>query len=109
MRATVGRRPRLDHLLATRDSFLATPADVRLAFFRAMRSMDLRADLGSVAVRTTVVMGRRDLMTPPRLSRLIATTVPGARLVEVADAGHMLPLEEPDLLTDLIAEASGGS
>jgi non-heme chloroperoxidase len=109
MRATAGRRPRLEHLTATRDSFLATPADVRLAFFRAMRVMDLRPGLGSVGVRTTVVLGRRDLMTPPRLSRLIATTVPGARLVEIPDAGHMLPLEEPDLLTDLIAEAHGGS
>jgi non-heme chloroperoxidase len=108
MRAVVGRRPRLEHLLATRDSFLATPGDVRLAFFRAMQVMDLRADLASVAVRTIVVFGRRDLMTPPRVGRLIATTVPGARLVEIPGAGHMLPLEEPDLLTDLIAEAHGG-
>jgi non-heme chloroperoxidase len=108
VRATAGRRPHLEHLLATRDSFLATPASVRLAFFRAMQVMDLRAGLASVSVPTIVVLGRRDLMTPPRVGRLVAATVPGARLVEIPDAGHMLPLEEPDLLTDLIAEAHGG-
>ena len=108
-RAAVGRRPRLGHLVATRDAFLTTPADVRLAFFRAMQAMDLVSGLASVAVPVTVVQGRRDLVTPPRLGRVIATTVPGARLVEVPGAGHLLPFEEPDLLTDLIAEAHGGS
>jgi pimeloyl-ACP methyl ester carboxylesterase len=109
LRASVGRRPRLGHLLATRDCFVATPAEVRLAFFRAMQSMDLRAGLASVRVPTTVVVGRRDLLTRPRLGRVIATTVSGARLVEIPDAGHLLPFEEPDLIADLIAEAHGGS
>jgi pimeloyl-ACP methyl ester carboxylesterase len=109
LRATAGRRPRLGHLLATRDCFVATPPEVRLAFFRAMQSMDLRAGLASVRVPTTVVVGRRDLMTRPCLGRIIATSVSGARLVEVPDAGHMLPFEEPDLIADLIAEAHGGS
>jgi pimeloyl-ACP methyl ester carboxylesterase len=31
--------------------------------------------------------------------------VPGARLVEVPGAGHMLPFEEPDLLAELIVSA----
>jgi non-heme chloroperoxidase len=109
VRAAVGRRPRLGHLVATRDTFLATPADVRLVFFRAMQTMDLLAGLASVTVPVTVVHGRRDVMTPPRLGRVIAAAVPGARLVEIPGAGHMLPFEEPDLLTDLIAEAHGGS
>jgi pimeloyl-ACP methyl ester carboxylesterase len=50
-----------------------------------------------------VVVGTRDLLTPPRLGRGIAAAVPGARLVEVPGAGHMLPYEEPDLLADIIA------
>jgi len=31
--------------------------------------------------------------------------VPGARLVEVPGAGHMLPYEEPDLLAEIIVSA----
>jgi pimeloyl-ACP methyl ester carboxylesterase len=53
-----------------------------------------------------VVVGSRDLLTPPRLGRAIAAAIPGARLVEVPGAGHMLPYEEPDLLTALILEAA---
>jgi pimeloyl-ACP methyl ester carboxylesterase len=103
VRVAVGREPRLAHLVSTRDAFVAMPAADRLAFLRAISAMDLTSGLAGVAVPTTVVVGRRDLLTPPELGRAIARSVPGARLVEVPDGGHMLPLEAPDLLADLIA------
>lgn len=106
MRATVGRNPRIGHLAATRDAFLATAPDVRLTFFAAISAMDLRSALGSVTVPTTVVVGSRDLLTPPAQARVIAAAIPGARLVTVPGAGHMLPFEDPDVLADLIEEAS---
>jgi pimeloyl-ACP methyl ester carboxylesterase len=105
MRPCVGRRPCLAHLVATRDAFVATPATIRQAVLRSIRALDLRAQLPALSVPTTVVVGGRDRLTPPRLGRTVAKAVPGARLVEVADAGHMLPLEAPDLLADLIAAA----
>ncbi|MGH8998163.1 MAG: alpha/beta fold hydrolase, partial [Acidimicrobiia bacterium] len=101
----VGRRPRRAHLRAARDAYLATPPDVRVVFYRAMRNLALTDRLGSVAVPTTVVVGTRDRLTRPRLSRLIASGIPGARLVEAPGAGHLLPYEEPDLLADLISNA----
>lgn len=103
MRRCVGRRPCLAHMVATRDAFVATPAITRAAVLRSIRALDLRAQLASVSVPTTVVVGGRDRLTPSRFGRTIARAVPGARLVEVADAGHMLPLEAPDILADLIA------
>ncbi|MCA1846470.1 MAG: alpha/beta hydrolase, partial [Actinobacteria bacterium] len=90
-RGTVGRHPRQAHLVATRDAFLSLPTDVRLQFLIALQAMDFRAGLAGVAVPTTVVVGGRDLLTPPRLGRALATAIPGARLVEVPGAGHMLP------------------
>jgi pimeloyl-ACP methyl ester carboxylesterase len=110
-RGSVGRHPRQAHLVATRDAFLSLPTDVRLQFLTALQGMDLRAGLARMAVPTTVVVGRRDLLTPPRLGRAIAAAVPGARLVEVPGAGHMLPYEEPDLLAEIIlaAAATGGA
>ena len=35
-------------------------------------------------------------------------TVPGARLVTLQDRGHMLPLEDPDAVTDEILRAVKG-
>jgi non-heme chloroperoxidase len=108
-RASVGRRPRQAHLVATRDAWLSMPTDVRRQFLLALQAMDFRAGLARVAVPTTVVVGSRDLLTPPRLGRAIAAAIPGARLVEVPGAGHMLPYEEPDLLAELILAATGGT
>jgi non-heme chloroperoxidase len=104
-RGTVGRHPRQAHLVATRDAFLSLPADVRRQFLIALQAMDFRSGLAGVAVPTTVVVGSRDLLTPPRLGRALATAIPGARLVEVPGAGHMLPYEEPDRLAELILAA----
>jgi len=105
-RGSVGRRPSRAHLIATRDGWLSLAPDVRRRFLHGMQAMDFRAGLGTVTVPTTVVVGSRDLLTPPRLGRGIAAAVPGARLVEVPGAGHMLPYEEPDLLADLIVSAA---
>jgi len=101
-RGSVGRRPRQAHLVAARDGWLSLPADVRRQFLTGMQAMDYRPGLAAVAVPTTVVVGSRDLLTPPRLGRALAAAIPGARLVEVPGAGHMLPFEEPDLLAEII-------
>ena len=108
-RGTVGRNPRHAHLVATRDAFLSLPTDVRSQFLTALQGMDFRTGLAGVAVPTTVVVGRRDLLTPPRLARALAAAVPGARLVEAPGAGHMLPYEEPDLLAEIIATEGAAS
>lgn len=105
-RGSVGRRPRQAHLVATRDAWLSLPTDVRRQFLVALQAMDFRAGLARVTVPTTVVVGSRDLLTPPRLGRALAAAIPGARLVEVPGAGHMLPYEEPDLLAEHILSAA---
>jgi pimeloyl-ACP methyl ester carboxylesterase len=101
-RGSVGRRPRQAHLVATRDAWLSLPTGLRRDFLIALQAMDFRAGLAGVAVPTTVVVGTRDLLTPPRLGRALAAAIPGARLVEVPGAGHMLPFEEPDRLAEII-------
>lgn len=51
-------------------------------------------------VPTTVLVGSADLLTPPRHGRRIATSIRGARFAVAPDAGHMLPLERPRLVSD---------
>ncbi len=57
------------------------------------------------------MVGDRDILKPPRYSRIIADGVPGARYVEVAGAGHALAIEKPDelsgLLLGFLSEAAG--
>jgi len=108
-RGAVGRHPRQAHVVATRDAWLSLPPGVRRQFLVALQAMDFRAGLGKIGVPTTVVVGSRDLLTPPRLGRGIAAVVPGARLVEVPGAGHMLPYEEPDLLAEIIGAAAAAA
>jgi len=55
-------------------------------------------------VETVVVCGERDLVTPPRNSEVIAAALPSARSVVVAGAGHMVMLERPDVVNDLLSD-----
>ena len=62
----------------------------------------------TVACPTLVLVGDGDEVTPPRLSTEIAEGIPGARLVVVAGAGHLSPLDQPGQVTRaLVAWASG--
>jgi len=58
-------------------------------------SHDARAMLPRVTARTLVLVGALDEETPPSYARTIAELVPGARLVVVPGAGHLLPAEAP--------------
>jgi len=74
---------------------------------------DLKAcnDYGSGAesaakVRCPVlfILGRRDVMTPPRAVKTLQEKIPGARTVEVAPSGHSLMAEAPDATLDALIE-----
>ena len=61
---------------------------------------DHRALLAALDIPVSVVCGREDKVTPPEMSQEAADLIPGARLRWVEGAGHMVPLEQPDLLAD---------
>jgi pimeloyl-ACP methyl ester carboxylesterase len=68
---------------------------------------DLRPILRTIAVPTIVVVGAQDRMTPRPMAEAMASEIPGARLIEVPDCGHLPPLERPSpsaaILRDLLA------
>jgi len=106
VRGTFGRRPTEAHVEATRALFVATPPGVRRACAVAIGEMDLRSPLRSMQTPAVVVLGRRDRLIVNRLTRAIVDHAPGARLVELPHAGHMLPLERPDEVAAAIAGIS---
>jgi 3-oxoacyl-(acyl-carrier-protein) synthase/alpha-beta hydrolase superfamily lysophospholipase len=51
-------------------------------------------DLGRVGVPTLVIVAGKDVVTSPRKGRALAAALPGAELVELADAGHYAHIED---------------
>ena len=49
-----------------------------------------------------VLCGQHDGIAPPSEMRQIATALPNARFVEIAAAGHMAPLEQPEAVNAAI-------
>jgi pimeloyl-ACP methyl ester carboxylesterase len=64
-----------------------------------MGRVDSRPGLGAIGCPTLVLVGDSDQLTPPELSAEIAGSIPGARLVVVAGAGHLTTLDQPDQVT----------
>ena len=69
---------------------------------RAFSREDRYPRLGEIAVPTVVMVGSADRTTPPSHSRRLASGIPGARLVTVPDAGHLLNWEGADELVEVI-------
>lgn len=63
---------------------------------------DSRPTLASIRCPTLVICGRDDPVTPPDVNREIADRIPGARFEVLDDCGHLLPLEQPDRLTQAL-------
>jgi len=73
----------LDPAVAYRESATGDPDFVAEPY-------DLVAQMPAFDWPTVVVCGGRDLTTPPAVARHVAELIPGARLVELATAGHSI-------------------
>jgi len=73
-----------------------------LPIVRAFSREDRYPRLGEIAVPTVVMVGTADSTTPASHSRRLVAGIPGARLVSVPDAGHMLNWEAPDDLIKVV-------
>jgi pimeloyl-ACP methyl ester carboxylesterase len=76
---------------------------------RVLLRFDVSGEIGAIAAPTTVVCGRADRLTPLRDSVRLAERIPGARLEVVPGAGHMLMLEAPDRLEEVVLGRAGAT
>ena len=102
VRGTLGKGASHAAVRATRDHFVGTPFWTRHGILLGIKAMDLHEAGAGIDVSTTVVVGSRDPLTPPAFSRRMAAAIPEARLVELRGRGHMLPLEAPDEIVEII-------
>ncbi|MEP6641472.1 MAG: 3-oxoadipate enol-lactonase, partial [Gaiellales bacterium] len=87
---------------ATRAELVATPAEGYAACCGVVERMDLRADLPAIQAPTLVIAARDDPSTPPEHAHLIADGIPGARLVVLERGAHLVNIETPDVVTELV-------
>jgi non-heme chloroperoxidase len=87
---------------ATRQMLGGTSRETMREAGRALFELDFTDELPELRVPTLVIVGSADLLTTPRESRTIADLVPGAELVELPRAGHMLMYERTEELDRLV-------
>lgn len=51
--------------------------------------------IDAIRIPTLIVVGEKDMPTPPKKARQMASRIPGARLEVIADSGHLTTIEEP--------------
>lgn len=67
---------------------------------------DVHHRLGEIDLPTRVVVGSRDVLTPPRMARALAQGIAGAELTVLEGCGHMVMLERPRQLDELLERFS---
>lgn len=111
-RRSIAKRLGLDErYLGALARLLAKPSSWR-AFVVEQRALirgipQLEARLGHISAPTVIVAGAADQIVPIAASRALAGQIPGAELVLVPRAGHLLPLRHPERLAKIIAGLAG--
>lgn len=103
-----GKYPSPAMIAVSGDMFLQQDHRPLLPILRACMREDRYPRLAEITVPTVVMVGSADRTTPPSHPRRLAAGVPGARLVTVPDAGHILNWEAPDALIDVIGSFEKG-
>ncbi|MEV7021059.1 alpha/beta hydrolase [Kitasatospora sp. NPDC093558] len=82
----------------------ATPIDVVAEFYPVFGAHEKTAALAALrGLPALVLAGTKDLLTPPVHSEAMAEQLPGAELVIVEGAGHLVMLERPELVDHHLA------
>jgi 3-oxoadipate enol-lactonase len=84
---------------ALRDEVVATMSEINPDAYRigarAVWLADQRERLDAINRPVLVVVGDQDHITPPMLSRDLASRIAGAKLIEIGGAGHLPNVEQP--------------
>jgi 3-oxoadipate enol-lactonase len=101
--ATYNEQPQI--VESTRQVILRTkPAGIAAALRGMAQRPDVTSRLSEINVPALVICGEHDGISPPAEMRQIAERLPNARFLEIAGAGHMAPLERPDVVNAAIRD-----
>jgi len=69
---------------------------------------DYRPKLAKIDVRTLVLCGEKDAISPPQEMKEIAAAIPGASYVEISGASHLTSLEAPEAVNAALSQFLSG-
>ena len=80
----------------------AAPGTVASALRGMAARPDRTEDLPGIAFPTLVIVGEHDAITPPADAEAMAAALPDDRLEIIRGAGHLAPMERPDVVNQAI-------
>jgi len=83
---------------------LQTPPHVILGDYYACSQFDVRPRLPDLMLPTLILGASLDRMTPPSLQYDLLERIPHATLHMIPGGGHMVALEQPDIVTALVRD-----
>ncbi|MFH1537619.1 MAG: alpha/beta hydrolase [bacterium] len=86
------------------ETMLKTGRETAIRDFTLCDNFDIMAEAGKIDHPTLVVCGERDMMTPPKYSKWLHENIPNTNLHIIPGCGHMLMMEVPGELANLIGE-----
>jgi pimeloyl-ACP methyl ester carboxylesterase len=99
-----GRPMRLADAALAVEGLISCPGDTVVGYYKDCMTHERTAALKVLDdIPTHVLVGTRDVLTPPSHARRIADHVEGAVLTVAPDAGHMLPLERDQLVSGVLS------
>lgn len=91
-----GDDPDPDGMALARSCMAAVPEASYRAAMRALMGFDLRAQLPRISAPALVLSGTNDTNAPAPMMAKMAAQIPGSVYTELAGAGHLANLEQPD-------------
>lgn len=93
---------RYEDLLQSRLEYPTPPESWQAQFAACESFLENGADTAAIDVPTLIVHGDADRVVPIDNGWLLADAIPDARLVVFEDAGHLIPIEEPERFNETL-------
>lgn len=91
-----------DLMRLSTEAMLKLNPQTLLGDFLACNSFDATENLNAIQIPTLILCGTLDVMTPPKFSKSLAEQIPQSQLHLLEKTGHMLMLEQPDAVANLL-------
>lgn len=97
-----------DLLRLSNENMLKTHQRTLLDDFLACDSFDVADRTASIQIPALILCGTLDVMTPPKHSKLLAEKIQNSHFHLIENAGHMLALEQPEVVAGLVKDFLDG-
>ncbi len=85
-------------------SLLRCDANTLRHDFLACDRFNVLSELESISAPTLILCGEDDLLTPPKYSQFMSEKIPNAKLFILPESGHMVMLEQPEIVGGVISQ-----